>query len=243
MSVLGLDLWVASVLLLVVLAGAAVQSLVGLGVGLVAAPVMALIAPDLVPVTLLVLALLMPLVTLSRERAEVDWGGLGWALLARVPGTAAGVWLVAVVSVRALGILVGSMVLLSVLATWRTVSVPVNRFTLIAAGLVSGVTGTATSIGGPPMALLYQHRSPVQIRTTLAVYFLVGAALSLAGLALTGQMDVHAAGVALALVPGLVLGTLLAGVVRRRFDPGSIRAGVLWVCGLSAAALLARSVL
>ena len=56
------------------------------------------------------------------------------------------------------------------------------------AGFIGGITGTATSIGGPPFALLYQHRPAQQIRTTMAVYFLIGAALSLVGLVIAGDL-------------------------------------------------------
>ena len=47
--------------------------------------------------------------------------------------------------------------------TWRSLS-----------EVARAITGTATSIGGPPMAILYQHQPPKTIRTTLAVYFLAG---------------------------------------------------------------------
>ena len=62
------------------------------------------------------------------------------------------------------------------LLTVRAVHVPVNRGLAAVAGLVSGVAGTATSIGGPPLAMLYQHRHPQVLRPTLAVFFLLGAA-------------------------------------------------------------------
>src|SRR3546814_15753694 len=64
---------------------------------------------------------------------------------------------------------------------------PVRPPTQLVAGVVSGVTGTAAGIGGPPLALLYQHRPGSTIRSTLAAAFLVGTALSLATLAVAGE--------------------------------------------------------
>lgn len=234
---------IVAVLTLTVLVGALVQGLVGLGVGLVAAPVVTLLAPDLMPVTLLFVGLMLPMITLLREHHDIDWRGLGWSLPARVPGTALGVWLVATVDARGLGVAVGLMVLLSVVVTYRAVRLPVMPTTLVGAGFVSGVTGTATSIGGPPMAVLYQHAPAARIRSTLAVYFLLGALLSLTGLALAGGVELRDLGLALMWVPALFLGAGLAGVVRRRTDPASIRLGVLAVCAASAVALLVRSLL
>lgn len=241
--ILGLEPAVLVTLAVALVLGAAVQGLVGLGVGLVAAPVVTLLAPELMPVSLLLVALFMPVVTLWHEHHDIDWRGLGWSLPARVPGTAAGVWLVSVVTDRLLGVLVGTMVLVGVLATWRALEVPVNRGTLSTAGFVSGVTGTATSIGGPPIAVLYQHRPAAQIRSTLAVYFMLGALLSILGLAWAGEVERQDVGFGLAMLPTLLVGGWLARVVRRRTDPASIRLGVLTVCAASALALLLRSLL
>lgn len=239
--VLGLTPFVLAVLVVTVLLGAAVQGLVGLGVGLVAAPVTTLLAPDLMPGLLLWLSAVMPLVTLVREHDAIDWRGLGWSVPARIPGTVVGVAFVAWFSERELGVAVGVMVLVAVALTVRTVRLPVNRATLMSAGFVSGVTGTATSIGGPPLALLYQHREPRQIRCTLSVYFVCGAALSLTGLGVGGSLESRELLLALVLMPCLVGGFLVSGVLRRRVDPDHIRYGVLVVCGLSALVLLVRS--
>jgi uncharacterized protein len=182
-------------------------------------------------------------VTLLREHHDIDWRGLGWSLPLRVPGTAVGVFLVAWMSTSSLGLMVGSMVLLSVLLTVRAVEVPVNRTTLATAGFVSGITGTTTSIGGPPMALLYQHRSPTQLRSTLALYFIGGAALSLAGLAMAGTLEHSTFLLAVSLVPSLFLGFGLSRLLVHRVPAPHIRSGVLVVCALSAVAVLVRSLL
>jgi uncharacterized protein len=222
-------------------AGATVQSLVGLGLGLVAAPVITIVQPDLMPEVMLWLACTYPLVTLAAERDDIHWAGLGWSLPTRLLGTAVGVAAVAMFSTRVLGLLVAVMVLGAVLVTWLAVRPPITRGSLLTAGLVSGFSGTATSIGGPPMAILYQNRPPRQIRTTLAVYFMVGAALSLAGLALAGQLDLRRALLAACLAPVLPFGAALGRTMRRRLPEDRVRGAVLMVCAASAAVLLVRS--
>lgn len=238
---LGLDAWTVAALIGAVFVGAAVQSTVGLGVGLVAAPVTALLAPDLVPGLLLWLSAAMPVVTLVREHDAIDWPGLVWALPARLPGTAVGVLIVATLSERAIGLSVGVMVLVAVALTVHTLEIPVTRTSLVSAGFVSGVTGTATSIGGPPLALVYQHRDPRQVRCTLAVYFLAGATLSLIGLGLAGSLETRELVLAVALLPVLVVGFAFSKVLRRRVDPGHLRWGILAVCATGAVALVIRS--
>ncbi|HET8560935.1 MAG TPA: sulfite exporter TauE/SafE family protein [Marmoricola sp.] len=230
-----------AVLAATLVVGAAVQGLVGLGVGMVSAPVVTLLEPSLMPGMLLFMGLATPVVTLVHEHHDIDWRGLTWSLPMRVPGTLLGLLLVATVSERSLGLTVAVVVLLSVLVTVRSVRLPVNRLTLATAGVISGITATATSIGGPPIAVLYQHERPSRIRSTLAIYFSAGAVFSLVGLAATGQLTVADVGIALLMLPALVVGVLVARVLRGRLPSESIRAGVLLVCAASALLLLARS--
>ena len=230
-----------AILAAAVTVGALVQGAVGLGVGLVAAPVTTLVEPRLMPGVLIWLSAFYPLFTLRREGRHTDWPRLRWALAGRVPGTVAGVLVVSAFSARVLGVAVGVMVLAAVVLTWQVVRLPMRRDVLLGVGVVSGVTGTATSIGGPPLALVYQHETGPRVRATLATYFVVGGLLSLAGLALTGELRRDDGLWAAGLAPFLVLGFLLSGPVRAHVDAGRIRAGVLVVCAASAAALLVRS--
>src|SRR5207342_2988394 len=75
---LGIGADVLALLVLVVVLGATMQGLVGLGLNLVSAPVVTLVAPSLMPELLLVLAVLLPLFTLARSHEEIDWRGLAW---------------------------------------------------------------------------------------------------------------------------------------------------------------------
>ena len=240
--ILGVAAGTVAAICVVVVVGSAVQSLVGLGLGLVAAPVVTLLDPHLMPQLLLVLAMLLPGLTLVESHDDIDWGGLGWVLAARVPGTVLGVLLLGWFSLQALGIAVAVMVLLAVALTLRAVEVPITRRSLSLAGFVSGATGTTTSIGGPPVALLYQHRPPPQIRSTLAVFFAAGALLSLCGIALSGRLDGQVLLLGLALSPCLLLGTWVGVHLRGLLAEGATRYAVLAVCTASALTLLVRSV-
>jgi uncharacterized membrane protein YfcA len=232
-----------AVIAVAVLVGSTVQSAVGLGVGLVAAPVTSLLEPDLMPGALLMVALLMPCLTLFRDHHDIDWRGLNWSLPGRVVGTVVGVWVVATLSHRELGIAIGVVVLLAAALTWRAITVPINRGTLSGAGFASGITGTATSIGGPPIAILYQHRPAREIRTTMAVYFLVGAALSLVALFVSGDLTSEQAVAAAELLPFLAVGAAVGALGRRSVPEHVIRPAVLLVSSASALVLLVRSLL
>jgi uncharacterized membrane protein YfcA len=224
-----------------VLVGAFVQAVVGLGVGLVTAPLVAVLEPSLMPALPLWFGLLVSGLSLAGERRHVDWHAIAWSVPARIPGTVVGVWLVVVFTPQHLGIAVAVMVLVAVLLSWRTVDVPVNRGTLVAAGFTAGVTGTATSIGGPPIALLFQHRRPSEVRATLAVFFFLGVVLSLVGLASTGELPPGSFVAAAAVSPFLLAGIWAGTRWRGRLPRERFRQGVLLVCAASAVALLVKS--
>jgi uncharacterized membrane protein YfcA len=225
---------------LIVAFGALVQGTVGFGMALVAAPLLALIDPDYVPVPLLVLALAHALLTLAREPHATDWHGVRWALLGRLPGTVVGAVAVAALPYRGFATLIAVAVLVcSALSLARLPFGPTPR-ALVTAGLFSGVSGTAAAIGGPPVALLYQRLPGPAVRSTLGAYFGLGTVLSLTVLGIGGQLD-GALLTGVALIPCMVAGFLLSGPARKHLDRGWTRPAVVGVSAASALVLLVQA--
>lgn len=226
-----------------VLAGAAVQSMVGLGLGLVAAPVISFLDPTLMPGSLLIAVIILPMLTLLQEWRHVDWRGLAWGLPARIPGTVLGVWVVAFLEPRALAAVVGVMVLMAVILSVWAFRVRITPASLVAAGSLSGFAGTATSVGGPPMALLYQYEPSERVRATLAAFFLFGGAISLLALGVGGQLDERTVAAGVAAIPFVGIGFLVGNRLRRWVDPGRLRVALLCVVTVSAIGLLVQAAL
>ena len=157
--------------------GAFVQGVVGMGVGLVAAPIVTLLDPALMPVSLLVVGFVLPLLVLLAEGESVD-RRVGWVLAGRLAGTAPGAWIVTVISTAQLAVAVGVLVLVAVALTVRSFTVPVNRWSLSIAGFVSAIGATAAAIGGPPLGVVYQHEEGPWVRSTLSLVFAVGSLIS-----------------------------------------------------------------
>ncbi|MEJ8281600.1 sulfite exporter TauE/SafE family protein [Pseudonocardia spirodelae] len=237
MTIVWTELLVAG---LVVAVGALVQGAVGFGMALVATPLLALIDPSWVPVPVLVVATAIGFAGWWRERDGTDWPGVGWALLGRLPGTALGTYLVVTLSPRVFTVTVALIVLVCVLVSFAPVRVRPAPPALLGAGVVAGVSGTAAAIGGPPVALLYQHESGPRIRATLAAFFLVGTAVSLAGLGLGGAVDAAGLLHGLLLLPFLLVGFLASGPARPLVDRGATRPAVLGLSALAALGLLAQ---
>jgi uncharacterized membrane protein YfcA len=183
------------------------------------------------------------LLALRREHGDTDWPGVGWALLGRLPGIGLGVLAVATLPPRAFAAAVGVTVLVCAVlsvVSWRPrPTVPA----LLVAGLVSGAGGTASSIGGPPVALLYSGAGGPRVRSTLAAYFTAGTLLSLAALALAGQVTAPALGAGALLLAPMLVGFALSGPARRLLDRGWVRPAVVGLAAAGAVALLVRAAL
>jgi uncharacterized protein len=226
---------------LVVAFGALVQGTVGFGMGLLATPLLALLDPRFVPVPLLVIGLVHALLALRREHADTDWHGVGWAMLGRLPGTAVGVLAVVALPQRAFLVAVAVFVLIcAVLSVVRWRLRPTPR-ALVVAGVVSGAGGTASSISGPPVALLYQHAQGPLVRSTLAAYFTLGAVLSIAALAVAGQVTGDGLLTAALLLPFMAAGFAASGPARRLLDSGWTRRAVVGLAVASALVLLVQT--
>jgi len=227
----------------VITAAAAVQGAIGFGAGLLASPLLVLVDPVMVPGPMLVAALVLICLMIARERQAVDMRGLGWAMLGRVPGTAIAIAMMAAMPADGLVITVGALVVAGAVMSARGLHVDATRANLVVAGLLSGIMSTTASIGGPPMALVYQHAAAARLRATLAGHFLAGCLVSLIGLYASGQLGAAELQAACVLAPGMAAGFVLSTRFLRRVDDGWLRPAVLVVSALSGLVAIVRGLI
>lgn len=226
-------------LLTIITAGAAfVQATIGVGFALIVAPILAFTAPDLLPVALLVLMLPLNAFVGWREREALDWFGSGWITAGRALGTLFGFWILVAVSSATLNLLVGIATLAAALASLLAPAFNPNRSAFIAAGLMTGITETATGIGGPPLALVYQHHAAASLRANVAVCFLIGELFSLILLAATARVNLWQIEAAGMLLPALAIGAFASQLVHGRLDQRRLRLFVLGFAVVSGVALI-----
>ena len=225
----------------VVMVAAFVQGSTGFGFALIVAPMLGLFAPSLMPACLLLLMLPLNFLVAWRERRALDVPSSLWITLGRIVGTAGGLALMLVLSMRQLNALTG---LATIVAASLTLVLPAftpARRALMGAGLVTGVTETTTGIGGPPLALVYQHQPAAVMRSTLAACFLIGEMLSLCLLWATGRTEwAHVAG-AIQLVPALMAGATASKLAHVHLNPRGLRLFVVAFSITSGAVLLWRA--
>lgn len=102
---------------------------------------------------------------------------------------------------------------------------------------------TISSIGGPPLALVYQNsRGPV-LRANLSVLFMIGCVISLIALSIIGRFHLADLAYSLVLIVGVVMGVICSKPLRGFFDKHSARPFLLGLCAISALLVLGRALI
>ena len=174
------SLFWAAVVVIVVFAGAVVQAGLGMGFGLSVAPLLALIDPIMVPTAALFLGAATSIAGAWAEREHIVWREVGIGFSGRFIGILVGGWvLLSLTDVKLFSLVFGCTILCAVLLTKIGWQLALSSFSLVTMGLVSGFMGIITSVGAPPLALIYQNRPAIPSRPTLATFFALGGAFSL----------------------------------------------------------------
>ncbi|MDV2419711.1 sulfite exporter TauE/SafE family protein [Corynebacterium tuberculostearicum] len=220
-----------------ILAGTITQGTIGFGLGTIATPIIALIRPELVPTLILLLALCISSYTLARTYHETSWRVIGISSLARIPGSLVGAWAIASLSPNGLSIFIGCAVLFAMTLSSLGWSPRPTTLNTLMAGVASGILGTSTSIGGPPMALIMKRFDPDRTRGTLAGTFVLGTLVSLIILAFSGQISSTQMGAAAAYLPLVIVGLIAANHLNQFIDRNLLNRIVL-IVAISAALML-----
>jgi uncharacterized membrane protein YfcA len=220
--------------------GAFVQGGVGFGSSLVAAPLLALVDVRLVPGPIGIASLVLNLLIVRSVDAGHADPDIRWAIGGLVPGTIAASITLGVLSTRGLSVAFAILVFVAVGLTASGLSLRRTPQTLVGAGVVSGFMGTIAAIGGPPVALLYQHDRGQTLRATLPRYFLISGVLSLAALVPIGRLGRTELIDGLILIPGVLIGLRGSGWLAGHVDRRSVRPVVLAFSTIAAVSVLVR---
>ncbi len=171
-------------LLLLVLCGAVLQRVSGMGFAMVAGPFLVLLTGPLPGVLLVNLCgALTSFVILWRVRADIDWRRYAMLVPPALIGIGFGAWVVRSLPAAGIEIVIGILVILGMTASLFALRVPVvdGRAGVVAAGLVSGTMSAAAGTSGPAIAVyaVATRWDPRRFAATVQPYFATIATVSL----------------------------------------------------------------
>ena len=233
--------WMFAVAFAILLVGSTVQGVAGFGANLLAAPLLVLLDPTLVPGPLIVAAVPLVVLTALANRGEHPWRKLRWANVGQLLGAAVGAWVLATLPTDGIAIFFAVVILAAVALSASGLRVARTPRTMAVAGAVSAFTGTSVGIGGPPIALIHAGEPGETFRAALSRFFLAGTVISLVALTIAGRFTPADAGAGLLLIPGTLAGFAVSRRLVGRLDRDRLRLLVLVLSAVSAVVALVRA--
>ncbi|WP_186704457.1 sulfite exporter TauE/SafE family protein [Vibrio kanaloae] len=223
----------ALIAMALIFVGSFVQTAIGFGLAIVAAPLLFLVSPDYVPAPICLVGLFISIFNAFKHRANISIGGLKIALLGRIPGSIAGGALLVMVSTSVLSLWLGLLVVFAVIVSLLPFRLEPTPAKMGIAGFFSGFFGTSSGIGGPPMALLLQHQDANQLRGNLSAFFVFSSIISLLVQIPIGFFTMHHLIITIPLLPAAWLGYKVALLTTQSIPKEKIRIGSLLLCSIS----------
>lgn len=223
----------ALIAMFLIFLGSFVQTAIGFGLAIVAAPLLFLISADYVPAPICIVALFISILNALKHSSNIELGGLKMALIGRVPGSIAGGILLVLVSTDVLALWLGLLVLFAVAVSLLPYRIEPTPIKMGIAGFFSGFFGTSSAIGGPPMALILQHQEANQLRGNLSAFFVFSSIISLSIQIPAGFLTLHHLWITIPLIPSAWLGYKLAMMTTQSLPKDNIRFAALLLCTIS----------
>lgn len=142
-----------------------------------------------------------------------------------------------------LGVAFGAMILVGVLLSVARPRFEAGTGAQFLGGVASGVMATTAGAGSPPLALVNQDRPGNEMRSTLALSFVVGTIMSLAVLLWVGLVRGWHILLTAELLPALLLGLMISNFAIPLLDGRWLRPALLLFAAAAAVVTILRSYL
>lgn len=228
---------------LALLAGACLQGVAGYGIGTLAAPLLFLISPILVPAPLVLNAVVLTILMVLRNHGALQIREVRFAIGGGVAGMVlAGVTLM-LISPTGFELIFGILIMIGVLLSVAGLRPALNARNSLLAGAASTYMGTITAVGGPPIALIYQNEKGPLVRANMSAFFLVASFFSIAALVASGYLGLRELQLFAVTFPGVLMGFWLSGKLVNRMPFDGLRPVILGIAGVAGTAALVRGLM
>ena len=229
------------ILSLIVCFGSVLQASTGFGVGLIIVPLLALVDLSYVPGPVIFGSLALSLLMTISGRHYIDSDNLSWISIGLIIGSVIGAQALSYIPQNLSGVLFGSLIIIAIVLSYLKLTLRSSIPVFIVAGIASGFMGTTSAIGAPVLALLYQYHEGRRLRATLGFLYFLSSIMMIVLLHFHGYFGLTEIKHGMMLMPGFILGFLIAQPIARYLDKGYTRPAVLVIAFVSAFYLIVKS--
>lgn len=218
-------------------AGAIVQGSAGIGLGLVASPVLLTVDPSFGPGPLLLGGLVVGARHMVAEWEDLDRPTLRRSLSGLPVGIVAGLAVLRVMAADTLSLMIGLLICAAALFLLSGVSVTRTHAGDLVTGAASAFTSITAALPGPPLVIGLADLPPRALRCTVSAFVAVTSVFALAGLVVIDRFGTHEAALLALMIPGLLMGVFLSRWTRPMLDRHWFRPAILTLSLAGGAAL------
>lgn len=218
--------------------GSCLQSLVGFGLGLLSAPLVYFIAPELVPGPMILLALLNTSILAYKHRESIDFQQTKMTITGGTLGVTVATLSIGLFKLEQFSLIFGLLILIAVVISLVGPSPRIGKTSSLIASFFSGILGTITSAGGAPMGLLYQKEDQANIKANLSIFFVYINFIAITALFISGHANGEDIIWFLKLFPAILIGYALSFPLSTYISEKYMRYLVLLVATISGVILI-----
>lgn len=219
------------------------QASTGMASGIIVVPLLALIRIDFIPGPIIFSSLFLTSLMAIRDRKDIYFSKLPWFFLGIFLGSIFVMSFIDYFQNLNLSLLYGFIILIAIIMSAKGFHISLNAKNTFGVGIVSSIMGITASVGGIVVALYYQRLSGKQIRGTLGFCYFFGAFMMMIILNRYDRFAFKELSLGLYLIPGMVLGFLLAPLVSKYLDRGYSRIAVIIISLISSMILILKGFL
>ena len=212
------------VVALIIFVGAAVQSMIGFGMALVAMPLMVtVLGIQLASPSFALVGITGTFMNVLRWHSDITWRDITMLIIPALIGVPLGVMFLSrsdpQLVTRILGVVLVAYALLSLLG--RSVPTGTSPIWGYLAGFFSGALTGAFNAGGPPIVAYASGRNwqPDRFKGNLAIFFFIMGLAVVASHAFSGHLTAEVWRITLLALPALYLGQLTGVFLGKRISP------------------------
>ncbi len=228
---------------LIIVAGSILQMATGVSVGMIIVPFLAMISYTLVPAPIVFASLALTVMMAYRGRAHIDMKNMPQIGMGMVLGIFAALYILQHIHIEHLGGVFGLLILCSVIMSLKVTSFSLKPKLNYFGGFIAGTMGAMAAVGGQVLALLFQHHPLESIKATLAFLYTIFSVVMLTVFYLFGAFSHSQMLSGLYMMPGFIIGFLIAPLWTQYFNPAFAKPAVLLMATLGAIILIVKSLL
>jgi len=218
------------------------QMATGVTVGIIIVPFLAMISYTLIPVPIAFASLSLTIMMAYKGRKHIDTKNMLQISMGMLAGILLSIFILKNISFEYMGLIFGLFILISVFISIKLKSFTLNKNINYSGGFISGVMGSMAAVGGQVLALLFQNHPLESLKATLAFLYTLFSTIMLIIFFVFGEFSYTQFISGIYMMPGFIMGFLIAPIFSKYFNPKYSRTVVLTMAVIGAIILIVKSI-